>query len=52
MSHTKIKIRLGKVFDEREKGETVKWMKKVKRLREVHRREVEYIGGVRECECG
>jgi len=38
MSHTRIKIGLGEVLDERGKGVAVKWMKEVKRLRE-------YIGG-------
>jgi len=43
MSHTRIKIGLGEVLDERGKGEVVKWMKEVKRLREVHRREIERV---------
>jgi len=49
MSYTRIKIGISEVLDERGKGEVVKWMKEVKRLREVHRR---YIERVRECECG
>jgi len=49
MYHTRIKIGLGKVLDERGKREVVKWMRKVKRLREVHRREIKRV---RECECG
>jgi len=48
MSYTRIKIGLCEVLDERGKGEVVKWMREVKRLREVHRREIE---SVRECEC-
>jgi len=48
MSHTRIKIGLREVLDERGKGEVVRWMREVKRLREVHRREIE---SVRECEC-
>jgi len=49
MSHTRIKIRLGEVLDERGKDEVMKWMKEVKRLRELHRRGIERV---RECECG
>jgi len=49
MSHTKIKIGLGEVLDEKGKGKVVKWMKKIKKLREIHRREIERV---RECECG
>jgi len=49
MSYTRIKIEIGEVLDERGKGEVVKWMKEVKRLREVHRRGIERV---RECECG
>jgi len=49
MSHTRIKISLGEVLDEKWKEEVVRWMREVKRLREVHRREIE---SVRECECG
>jgi len=41
MSHTRIKIGLGEVLDERGKG-VVTWMREVKRLREVHRREIEW----------
>jgi len=42
MSHTRIKIGLGEVLDEKEgKEEVVRWMREVKRLREVHRREIE-----------
>jgi len=48
MSHTRIKIGLGEVLDERGKGKAVKWMKEVKRLTEIHRRGIE---GMRECEC-
>jgi len=48
MSHTRIKIGLSEVLDEREKEEVVKWMKKVKRLKEVYRREIERV---RKCEC-
>jgi len=48
MSHTRIKIGLGEILDEKGKGEVVRWMREVKRLREVHRREIE---SVRECEC-
>jgi len=36
-SYTRIRIGIGEILDEREKGEVVKWMKEVKRLR--------YIGG-------
>jgi len=46
MSHMRIKIGLDEVLDERGKGEVVKWMKKVKRLAKVYRREIERI---REC---
>jgi len=49
MSHTRIKIGLSEVSDERGKGEVVKWIKEVKRLREVHRKGIERV---RECECG
>jgi len=49
MSHTRIKIGLGEVLDEKGKEEVVRWMREVKRLREIHRREIE---SVRECECG
>jgi len=49
MSHTRINVGLGEILDEREKGEVVKWMRKVKKLREIHRREIERV---RECECG
>jgi len=48
MSYTRIKIGIGEVLDERGKEEVVKWMKEVKRLREVHRRGIERV---RECEC-
>jgi len=41
MSRTRIKIGIGEVLDEKGKGEIVKWMKEVKRLREVHRRDRE-----------
>jgi len=33
MSHMRVKIGIGEVLDERGKGEVVKWMKEVKRLR-------------------
>jgi len=46
MSYTRIKIGLGEVLDKRGKGKIVKWMKEVKRLREVHRRGIERV---REC---
>jgi len=49
MSHTRIKIGLGEVLDEKGKEEVVRWMREIKRLREVHRREIK---SVRECECG
>jgi len=45
----RIKIGLGEVFDERRKGEVVKWMREVKKLREIHRRGIERV---REYECG
>jgi len=48
MSHSRIKIGLDEVLDKRGKGEVVRWMREVKRLREVHRREIE---SARECEC-
>jgi len=38
MFHTRIKIGLSEVLDEKGKGEVVKWMREVKRLREIHRR--------------
>jgi len=43
MSHTRIKIGLGEILDERGKGEVVRWMREFKRLREVHRREIESV---------
>jgi len=49
ISHTRIKIGLDKVLDERGKEEVVKWMREVKKLREIHRRGIERV---RECECG
>jgi len=49
MSHTRIKIGLGEVLDGKREGEIVKWMREVKRLRKVHRREIERV---RECEYG
>jgi len=49
MSYTRIRIGIGEVLDERGKGEVVKWMKEVKKLREVHRRRIERV---REYECG
>jgi len=48
MSHTRLKIGLGEVLDERGKGEVVKWMREIKRLREIHRREIERV---KECKC-
>jgi len=47
MSYTR--IRIGEVLGEIGKGEVVKWMKEVKRLREIYRRGIERV---RECECG
>jgi len=47
MSHTRIKIGVGAVLDERGKGDVVKWMKEVRKLREIHRRGIERV---RECE--
>jgi len=35
MSHTRIKIRLDEVLDEGGKGYIVKWMRKVKKLRDT-----------------
>jgi len=49
MSHTRMKIGLDKVLDERTKGEVVKWMREVKKLREIHRKRIERV---REYECG
>jgi len=49
MSYTRIRIEIGKILDERGKGEVVKWMKEIKRLREVHRTGIERV---RECERG
>jgi len=46
MSHTRIKTGLGEVLDERGKGEVVKWMREVKKLREILRRVIERV---REC---
>jgi len=43
MSHTRIKIGLGEVLDERGKGEVVRWMREIKRLREIHRRGIESV---------
>jgi len=48
MSHTRIKIGVGTVLDERGKGEVLKWMREVKKLREIHTRGIERV---RECEC-
>jgi len=47
MIHTRIKIGVGVVL-EREGG-ILKWIREVKKLREIHRRGIE---SVRECECG
>jgi len=35
MSHTRIKIRLGEVLDERGKGYIVKWMREVNKWRDI-----------------
>jgi len=43
MSHTTIKIGLDEVLYERGKGEVVKWMKEVNRLRKVRRRGIESV---------
>jgi len=45
MSHTRIKIEVGAVLHEREKREVIKWMREVKKLREIHRKGIE---GMRE----
>jgi len=42
MSHTRIKIGIGKVLDMSGKEE-VKWMKEVKRLRKVHKKGIERV---------
>jgi len=49
MFHTRIKIGLGEISDERGKGEVVKWMREVKKLREIYRKGIESGKG---CECG
>jgi len=49
MTNTRIKIRIGAVLEEREMGEILKWMRVVKKLREIHRRGIK---SVREYECG
>jgi len=43
MSHTRIKIRLGEVLDEKGKEEVVRWMREVKRLREERNRECKRV---------
>jgi len=37
LTHTKIKIKVDAVLDETGKGEALRWMKEVKKLREVHK---------------
>jgi len=39
---------LGEALDERGKWELMKWMREVKKLRNIHRRGIERV---RECEC-
>jgi len=43
MTHTRIKIRIGVVLDEKEKEEVLKWMREVKKLREIYRNGVERV---------
>jgi len=37
ISHMRINIRIGAVLDERGKGKVLKWMREVRKLREIHR---------------
>jgi len=39
----RIKIEIDAVLDERGKGEVLKWMKEVKKLREIHKRRIERV---------
>jgi len=49
LTHTRNKIGVSAVINERRKEEALRWMREVKKLREVHRRGIE---SVRESECG
>jgi len=41
--HTRNKIKIDTVIDERGKAEVLKWMREVKKLREAHRRGIETV---------
>jgi len=41
MTHIRIKIGVDAFLDEREKGEVLKWIKEVRKFKEIHRRGME-----------
>jgi len=43
MFHTRIKLGVGEVSDESGKGEIVKWMREVEKLREINRRRIKRV---------
>jgi len=47
MFHTRIKIEVGAVLDERGKGEVLKWMREVRKLREIYRKGTESVSVVK-----